>query len=95
MGQQQNALENILKFPQLMTHKQFVNDIVTAFLTDAVAQLDTREGRLSSGHAFHCCAEQRGARRAHPEAQGAMGTGLLLDSVEPGKAEVPQRIPCG
>lgn len=78
-----------------MTHRQFVNAIVTAFLKDAVAQLDTREGCLSSGHAFHSCKGQRRARRAHPEAQRAMGTGLLLASVETGKAEVPQRIQCG
>lgn len=43
-----------------MTHKQFVNDIVTAFLRDAVAQLDTREGHLGSGHALHPCEENRG-----------------------------------
>lgn len=58
-----------------MTHKQFVNDIVTAFLKDSVAQPDTHENRPGSGHAFHSCEEKRGQERLtlkprEPWAQG-------------------------
>lgn len=35
---------------------------------------------------------EEGARRAHPEAQRAMGTGPFLAPMETGRAEAPQRI---